>query len=103
MFAQIEIMTMLGYSMVHNVYVQILDHKETVREINVTTVVQATVASRCVEGLDTSISFIPIPTKQLLMTGAVETRHKTNITKNGMLTWIIVVSQVSQDMRGTCL
>ena len=103
MFVQTETMTMLDCSMGHNVYVQTLDRKETAREINATMVVQATVASRCVEGLDTSISFIPIPTKQLLMTGAVETRHKTNITKNGMLTWIIVVSQVSQDMRGTCL
>ena len=87
-------MTMLGYSMVHNVYVQILDHKETAREINVTMVVQATVASRCAEGLDTSISFILMLTKPLLMIGAVETLHKTSITKNGMLTWTSVVQQV---------
>ena len=50
MFAQIETMTMLGYSMGHNVYVQTLDHKETAREINATIVVLATVASRCAEG-----------------------------------------------------
>ena len=95
MFAQIETMTMLGYSMGHNVYVQTLDRKEPARGINVTMVVQATVASRCAEGLDTSIFFIPMPTKPLLMIGAVETLHKTSITKNGMLTWTIVIQQVS--------
>ena len=95
MFAQIEIMTMLGYSMGHNVYVQTLDRKETAREINATMVVLATVASRCVEGLDTSIFFIPMPTKPLLMIGAVETLHKTGITKNGMPTWASAVQQVS--------
>ena len=95
MFAQIETMTMLGYSMGHNVYVQTLDHKETAREINATMVALATVASRCAEGLDTSIFFILMPTKPPLMIGAVETLHKTSFTKNGMLTWIIVVLEVS--------
>ena len=106
MFAQIEIMTMLGYSMVHNVYVQIVDHKETAREINVTMVVQATVASRCAEGLDTSTSFILMPTKLLLMTGVVETLLKTNITRNGMRTWTNVkpnlVFQLSGQLKMSC-
>ena len=84
-------MTMLDYNMGHNAFAQTLDHKELVREINVTMVVQATVASRCAEGLDTSISFILMPTKPLLMIGAVETLHKTGITKNGMTTWASAV------------
>ena len=91
MFVQIETMIMLDCSMGHNVYVQTLDHKETAREINATIVVLATVASRCAEGLDTSISFILMPTKPLLMIGAVETLHKTGITKNGMTTWASAV------------
>ena len=95
MFAQREIMTMLGCSMGHSVYVRTLDHKEPAREISVIMVVLETVASRCVEGLDTSISFILMPTKPLLMIGAVETLYKTSITKNGMLTWASVVQQVS--------
>ena len=99
MFAQIETTTMLGYSMGHNVYVLTLDRKETVRGKNVTMVVQATVASRCAEGLDISISSILMPIKPLLMIGAAETQHKTSITKNGMLTWIIAVLQVSLNMR----
>ena len=88
-------MTMLGCSMGHSVYVQTLDHKEPARGINVTMLVQATVASRCAEGLGTSISFILMPTKPLLMIGAVEILHKTSITKNGMPTWIIAVLEVS--------
>ena len=88
-------MTMLGCSMGHSVYVQTLDHKEPAREISVIMVVQETVASRCAEGLDTSISFILMPTKPPSMIGAVETLHKTSITKNGMLTWASVVQQVS--------
>merc|ERR1719367_36612 len=37
-----------------------------------------------------------MPTKPLLMIGAAETLHKTSITKNGMLTWTIVIQQLKK-------
>ena len=92
---------MLGYSMGHNVYVPTQDRKETARGINVTMVVQETVASRCAEGLDTSISSTLMPTKPLLMIGAAETQHKTSITKNGTLIWALVTIQVSDEVNET--
>ena len=80
-------MTMLVYNMDHNVSALTLDHKEIVRKGSAHTVVQATVASKCVEALDTSISSTLMHTVPHMMTGIVGTQHKTNITKNGMLTW----------------
>ena len=88
---------MLACSMGHSAYAQTLDHKKTVRRGDALMAVQATTVSKCVEGLDTSISSIPMPTEPQLMIGAVETRHRTNITKNGMPTWAIVVLQVSYE------
>ena len=84
---------MLACSMGHSAYAQTLDHKKTVRKGNAPMVVQATRASKCVEGLDTSISSILMHTVPHMMTGVVETQHKTNFTKNGMLIWSIVVLQ----------
>ena len=86
---QIEITTMLAHSMGHNAFAQTLGHKKTARKGNALMVVQATTASKCVEGLDTSISSTPMPTEPQLMIGAVETQRKTNITKNGLQTWAI--------------
>ena len=95
-YALTEIMTMLVYNMDHSVSAQTLDHKEIVNKGNAPMVVQATVASKCVEGLDTSISSILMHTVPHMMTGVVETQHKTTFTKNGMLTWgIVMVQQVS--------
>ena len=92
-------MTMLVYNMDHSASAQTLDHKEIVNKGNAPMVVQATVASKCVEGLDTSISSILMHTVPHMMTGVVETQHKTNIIKDGMLTWgIVVVQQVSPSL-----
>ena len=88
-------MTMLACSMGHNAFAQTLGHKKTARKGNALMVVQGTIASKCVEGLDTSISSTPMPTEPQLMIGAVETHCKTNITKNGMLIWATVALQVS--------
>ena len=94
-YALIEIMTMLVYNMDHSVSAQTLDHKEIVRKGSAHTVVQATVVSKCAEGLDTSISSTLMHTVPHMMTGVVETQHKTTFTKNGMLTWTIVEQQVT--------
>ena len=95
-YALIEIMTMLVYNMDHSVSAQTLDHKEIVMKGNARTVVQATVASKCAEALDTSISSTLMHTVPHMKTGVVETQHKTYITKNGMPTWsTAVVQQVS--------
>ena len=80
---------MLACSMGHNAYAQTLDHKKIVRKGDALMVVQVTTTSECVEGLDTSISSTPMNTEPQLMTGAVETQRKTNITKNGLQTWAI--------------
>ena len=88
---------MLECSMDHSAYAQTPDHKETVRKGNALMVVQATTTSRCVEALDTSIFSILMHTKPQLMIGAVETRLRTFIIKNGMLTWTSVVQQVCQE------
>ena len=82
---------MLACSMGHSAYAQTLDHKKTVRKGNAPMVVQATRASKCVEGLDTSTFSTLMRTKPQLMIGAVETLLKTSITRNGMPTWTIVV------------
>ena len=82
-------------SMGHNAYAQTLGHKETARKGDALMVVQVTTASKCVEGLDTSTSSIPMPTEPQLMIGAVETHCKTCITKNGIPIWATVALQVS--------
>ena len=98
-YALIEIMTMLVYNMDHSVSAQTLDQKEIVRKGNAPMVVQVTIASKCVEALDTSISSTLMHTVQHMKTGVVGTQHKTNITKNGMLTWgIVMVQQVSHSL-----
>ena len=90
---------MLACNMDPNAFALTLAHKKIVRKGNAPTVVQATVASKCVEGLDTSISSILMHTVPHMMTGVVETQHKTNIIKDGMLTWgIVVVQQVSPSL-----
>ena len=86
---------MLACSMGHNAFAQTLGHKKTARKGNALMVVQATTVSKCVEGLDTSISSIPMPTEPQLMIGAVETLCKTHITKNGIPIWATVAIQVS--------
>ena len=86
---------MLDCNMDHSAYALTLDHKETVRKGNALTVVQATTASKCVEALDTSIFSILMHTKPQLMIGAAGALLRTSTTKNGMLTWISVVQQVS--------
>ena len=83
--------TMLVCSMGHIAYAQTLGHKKTALKGNALMVVQATTASKCVEGLDTSISSTLMCTAPQLMIGAVEIWHKTNISKNGMPTWVIVI------------
>ena len=98
-YAPIEIMTMLVYNMDHSVSAQTLDHKEIVNKGNAPMVVLATVASKCAEGLDTSISSTLMHTVPHMMTGVVETRHKITFTRNGMLTWgSVVVRQVSHSI-----
>ena len=74
----------------HSAYAQILDHKKTARKGNALMVAQATRVSKCAEGLGTSTFSTLMHTKPQLMIGAVETLLKTSITRNGMLTWIIV-------------
>ena len=91
---------MLVCSMAHNASAQTLDLKEIVRRGNVLMVVQATTASKCVEGLDTSISSTLMHIKPQLMIGAAGALLKTYTTKNGMLTWINVVQQVSSHSVG---
>ena len=88
-------MTMLAYNMDHSASAQTLDHKEIVRKVNALMVVQVTVASKCAEGLDTSTFSTLMRTKPQLMIGAVETLLRTDIIKNGMLTWTSVALQVS--------
>ena len=95
MYARIETMTMLACSMGPNAYAQTLDHKKTARKTNALMAVQETIVSKCVEGLDTSISSTPMPTEPQLMIGAVETHCKTCITKNGIPIWATVAIQVS--------
>ena len=91
---------MLVCSMAHNASAQTLDLKEIVRRGNVLMVVQATTASKCVEGLDTSISSTLMHTVPRMTTGVVEIQHKTCFTKNGMLTWsTVVVQQVSHSLQ----
>ena len=89
------IMTMLVCNMDPNAFAQTPARKEAVKKRNALMVVPGTTVSKCVEDLGTSISSTLMHTKQQLMIGAVETHCKTNITKNGMLTWIIVVLEVS--------
>ena len=93
--ALMRITTMLACSMGHSAYAQTLDHKKIVRKENALMVVQVTTTSGCVEGLDTSISSILMPTEPQLMIGAVETHCKTTITKNGMPIWPNVALQVN--------
>ena len=93
-------MTMLVCNMDHSAYALTLDHKETVRKGNALTVVQATTTSKCVEALDTSIFFILMHTRPQLMIGAAGALLRTYTTKNGMLTWINVVQQVSSHSVG---
>ena len=83
-------MTTLACSMGHSAYAQTLDHKKTARKGNAPMAVQATRASKCAEGLDTSTFSTLMRTKPQLMIGAVETLLKTSITKNGMPIWTIV-------------
>ena len=86
---------MLACSMGHSAYAQTLDHKKTARKGDALMAVQATTVSKCVEGLDTSISSTLMPTEPQLMIGAVETHYKTTITKNGMPIWPNVALQVN--------
>ena len=81
---------MLACSMGRSAYARTLDHKKTARKGNAPMAVQATRASKCVEGLDTSIFSTLMHTKLKLMIGDVETQHRIYITKNGMRTWVIV-------------
>ena len=89
--APMGVTTMPACSMGHNAYAQTLGHKEVARKADALMVVQATTASKCVEGLDTSISSTLMCTAPQLMIGAVAIWHKTNISKNGMPTWVIVI------------
>ena len=89
-------MTMPACNMDRNVFAQTLDHRVIARKGNAPIVVQVTVASKCAEGLGTSISSTLMHTVPHMKTGVVETQHKTYITKNGMPTWsTAVVQQVS--------
>ena len=81
---------MLACSMGRSAYARTLDHKKTARKGNAPMAVQATRASKCVEGLDTSIFSTLMHTKLKLMIGDVETLHKIYFTKNGMPIWTIV-------------
>ena len=85
------ILTMLACSTGHSAYAPTLDLSKTVRKTDALMVVQGTTVSKCVGALVTSISSTLMLTKPQLMIGAVETQHRTNITKNGIQTWPIVV------------
>ena len=100
MYAQIETMTMLACSMGPSAYARTLDHRETARKRNALMAVQETIVSKCVEGLDTSIFSTLMHTKPQLMIGAAGALLRTYTTKNGMLTWISVVQQVSSHLVG---
>ena len=88
-------MTTLVCNTDHNAYAQTLDHKEIVKKGNAHMVVQETAVSKCVVVLGTLTFSTLIHIVPQLMTLAVETQPKTNITKNGMLTWTHVTVKVS--------
>ena len=77
---------MLVCSMGHNAFAQTLGHKKTARKGNALMVVQGTIASKCVEGLDTSIFSTPMRTGQPSIIMAVETQLRIPTIKNGIMT-----------------
>ena len=86
---------MLACSMGHSAFAQTLGRKKTVTKGNAILVVQGTIVSECVEGLDISTSSTLMHTKPQLMIRAVEIHYKTNITKNGIAIWPIVTPELN--------
>ena len=82
---------MLACSMALSAYVPTLVHREPVMPDSVLMAALETALSKCAEDLVTSTFSTLMPTKQLLMIGAVATQYKIPTTKNGTMTWDIVV------------
>ena len=91
---------MLDCSMAPSAYVPILVLRERVMLDNALMAALETIQSRCAEGLDTSTFSTLMPTKQQLMIGAVATRCKIPTTKNGTMTWDIVVLLLVSHYKG---
>ena len=82
--APLEVMIMLVYSTAPSAFAPIPAHREPVMRAGAITDVPVTAQSKCVEGLDTSISSTPTHTKPQLTTGAVGTVLKTPTTRSGI-------------------
>ena len=81
---------MQACSTARNVSVQTLDPRETAMSLSAHMDVQETAPLTCAEGLGTSTSSTPMPTRLQLMTLDVKARRRTPTTKSGLMIWGIV-------------